>query len=168
MSAIDKLKSFAETREPGKAVIRDGLTYGDARDLVRTIEWAQETMQTAHQQVLDRNKLIQLLAGWATTFGQDLRPTEGKDTFGEGVRACKAAVASMLRDYVPESVKAVPSAFDLRGLELRDSMRVAVEAARIAYLAGHNDTVDGAYGDPEGVATDIVHDLIEEAENAAK
>lgn len=34
MSALGKLRSFAEAREADDAPIRDGLTYGDARELV--------------------------------------------------------------------------------------------------------------------------------------
>jgi hypothetical protein len=34
MSTLDKLRSFAEAREPDDAVIRGGLTYGDARKLI--------------------------------------------------------------------------------------------------------------------------------------
>lgn len=35
MSAVDKLRSFAESRCGHDEVIRDGLTYGDARELMR-------------------------------------------------------------------------------------------------------------------------------------
>ena len=34
MSARDKVRSFAESREADHVVIRDGLTYGDARELL--------------------------------------------------------------------------------------------------------------------------------------
>lgn len=38
MTAIDKVRSFAESREPDVAVIRDGITYGDARELLHEID----------------------------------------------------------------------------------------------------------------------------------
>ena len=37
------------------------------------------------------------------------------------------------------------------------------DAVRWAYEGGHNDTVDGQYGDPEEVADEIVAELDDEA-----
>lgn len=42
MSALDKLQSFAEARSPDERPIRDGLTYGDARELLAHTEAARE------------------------------------------------------------------------------------------------------------------------------
>ena len=47
---------------------------------------------------------------------------------------------------------------EMRGM-LRDERKRASEAARIAYMAGHNDTVEGVYGDPDEVAEEICLDL---------
>lgn len=40
--------------------------------------------------------------------------------------------------------------------------RRAIEAARIAYMAGHNDTVEGVYGDPDEAAEEICQELADE------
>ncbi len=45
----------------------------------------------------------------------------------------------------------------------RDAER-RIEAARIGYIAGHNDTVESRYGDPDEVAADICGDLDDEAD----
>lgn len=65
MSAIDKVRSFAESREPDVAVIRDGITYGDARVLLEEVgrlraaltdaeERASQNRLSAEADVLDR------------------------------------------------------------------------------------------------------------------
>jgi hypothetical protein len=41
VSALDKFRTFAESREPHSAVIRDGITYGDVREVFRKIERLQ-------------------------------------------------------------------------------------------------------------------------------
>lgn len=37
MSGIDKLRSFAESKSGDHEIIRDGLTYGDVREVVREL-----------------------------------------------------------------------------------------------------------------------------------
>ncbi len=45
---------------------------------------------------------------------------------------------------------------------LMDDAALLVDAAEAGYSAGHNDTVEGAYGDPRETAEDIVADLVED------
>ena len=49
MSAIDRIRSFAESRERDELVIRDGLTYGDARALSKEIAWFTSDIRHAVQ-----------------------------------------------------------------------------------------------------------------------
>ena len=48
MSALDKLRSFSESHEPDSTPIRDGLTYGDARELLAQLAecWAKARKET--------------------------------------------------------------------------------------------------------------------------
>lgn len=46
MTAIGKVRSFAESREPDVAVIRDGITYGDARELLQEIDRMRDELIT--------------------------------------------------------------------------------------------------------------------------
>jgi DNA repair ATPase RecN len=47
MSALDKLRSFAESREADCVPIRDGLTYGDARESIDEFKWLRKSLSNA-------------------------------------------------------------------------------------------------------------------------
>lgn len=47
MSAIDKLRSFAESRSADHEIIRDGLTYGDVREVLVAIERMKKNTRIA-------------------------------------------------------------------------------------------------------------------------
>ena len=47
MSALDALRSFAESRERDSVVIRDGIRYGDARAILKEIERLRGDLATS-------------------------------------------------------------------------------------------------------------------------
>ena len=63
MSAYDKLRSFAESREHDAVIIRDGLTYQDAREAANLIERQQAEIERLRS---DRSRwATERLALWA-------------------------------------------------------------------------------------------------------
>ena len=45
MSALDVLRSFAESREAGAVLIRDGISYGDIREVLAELEADKELLR---------------------------------------------------------------------------------------------------------------------------
>jgi len=86
MSAIDKLRSFAESHEPDATPIRDGLTYGDAREQLAQLAecaagpWHYEGRTTEPGQYLYRRSRCSRAE--TTTCEQGEVLTAGTDPIG--------------------------------------------------------------------------------------
>lgn len=64
MSAMDKIRSFAESREADDVPIREGLTYGDVRDLMREIEGRERVQR--HRMPNDRRAVTKRFSIFGT------------------------------------------------------------------------------------------------------
>lgn len=71
MSAIDILRSFADAREPDDAVIRNGITYGVARQLVRHITEADALRGLLRTIANDRITHLEAGVRWVRLYPED-------------------------------------------------------------------------------------------------
>lgn len=90
--------------------------------------------------------------------------TCGTDTPMLGTKRCDACweVEHRLEDYVKSTGGRIHMKEILRQDKQNRLRRSRIEAVRIGYIAGHNDTVESRYADPEEVAQDICQELDEE------
>lgn len=121
MSAEDIIRSFAESREPDDAVIRDGITYGVARQLRARIEelekdrdwWRGHANDEGRSKLANRHELrlqerataslsaevtrlsakVEELEGTLRDFRDNWDCDEDAHTHGTRCRACAAAQA---------------------------------------------------------------------------
>jgi hypothetical protein len=109
-------------------------------------------------------------------------PESVEETAGRAVaeiqrlRECmrRAGLAAFQRDRTPAEVAdhlgdviaSYAGAADKAEAENAKLRAVAVDAARIGYAGGHNDTVEGTFGDPQECAEEIVAELVAEAPQA--
>lgn len=86
MSAIDKVFSFAKSREADACVIQDGFTYGDMRQLRLEIERLNEWGKMWRDQVDSLSKAFQKLGNsareeiWALLKAKGVLPPAGSET----------------------------------------------------------------------------------------
>lgn len=65
-----------------------------------------DATQDAWEQLASANALLGRLEVWSDTYGQALAPHGGSaDTYGDGVRACKAQVKAILAELARRGIK---------------------------------------------------------------
>lgn len=58
MGSFDKIRSFAEAREKDEVPVRDGLTYGDCRALVRRVDALERDLAAARQRASSAERYL--------------------------------------------------------------------------------------------------------------
>ncbi len=82
MSALDKIRSFAEAASGNDVVIRDGITYGDAREVLAEVDRLKERIAKEDKIAIAKEKVKNKDLKHATldeliTWCEDLRDSLG-------------------------------------------------------------------------------------------
>jgi hypothetical protein len=96
---------------------------------------------------------------WPPSVAQGCHEAAAEAEPGSPMQQLLVAAGDLLENYARPAIQPVPVAED------QERLRIMEAGIRYGYKAGHHDTVEACYGDPDNIAADYAPEILKEMQS---